>query len=481
MSVEPTALTGASPTGVFSPAPIENRVTEGLEKIELRKFPYPYRAALALANDIDLTSWDDFVNIFSYLCSTKETPLGRGLGLPFSSSFYLFNPQGGDDEFAYFGSLDCKDGPHRRQIEHLIRTGYLDTLHGFGSFDQRMPFKRSYAEKAYKILADRGWRLKVWTNHGVGGPPGEATPSVDSSRQVTHAKGDYPGSPAYHFDLTRNYGVKFIWQWNDGGLSSVIGQDTVDFLEFGRKMFIPIAQDGRKAYQVLDLDQGRSTRLAEENSLLVPIILKDGSRAYNIRRFILIKDGGLKEVDRTHNVSQVDGVKPTASNFYLHLNPIALNKLILSQGYLLIYQHLGAATGANGQAVKNTWPYFSRETRKCLEFLAAQFQEGVLLAAPLSDLLEYNYVYHHLKWRWEREESGFRIMVDGIKDDFLGLEENPEREHLAGLTFYTPDPERTAVYIGSERQSGIILNPADHLGRKSVMLPWKRREDFEII
>jgi len=463
MSHEPTALTGASPTGAFSPAPIENRATEGLEKIELRKFPYPYRAALALANDIDLTSWEDFVNIFSYLCSNKETPLGRGLGLPFSSSFYLFNPRGGDDEFAYFGSLDCKDGPHRRQIEHLIRTGYLDTLHGFGSFDQRTPFKRSYAEKAYKIFADRGWRLKVWTNHGVGGPPVVDVPSVDSSRKVPHAKGDWPGSPAYHFDLTKNYGVKFIWQWHDGGLSPVIGQDTVDFMEFGRKIFVPMAQEGGKDYRVLDRDQGRLAGLADQNSLLVPVRLKDGGRTYNIRRF----NGGL--------------LKPTASNLHLQLDPHFLNELVLNQGVLVIYQHLGAVTGPHGRAVKNTWPYFSKETRTCLEFSAGLFDEGVLLAAPLGELLEYNYACRHLKWRWVREETGFRIMVDGIRDNFLGLEENPDRELLAGLTFYTPDPERTMIYLGSEMQSGIILNPADHLGRKSVMLPWKRREDFEII
>jgi len=481
MSLATTARPASSPAGGLSSAPVERPAPGGPEEIELRKFPYPYRAALALANDIDLTSWDDFVNIFGYLCSTKETPLGRGLGLPLSSSFYLFNPRGGEDEFAYFGSLDGRDGPHRQQIEHLIQTGYLDTLHGFGSFDQRVPFQRKYAEKAYKILTDRGWALRVWTNHGVGGPPGEATPSVDSSRKVGHAKGDHPGSPVYHFDLTRNFGVRFIWQWHDGGTSPVIGHDTVDFMAFGRYIFVPLAQDGRKAYQVLDIDQGRSTRLAEENSLLVPVILKDGSRTYNIKRLVILKDGGEKEVGQTYNISQVDGIKPTASNFHLHLNPIVLNKLILSQGFLLIYQHLGAATGADGRAVKNTRPYFSRETRKCLEFLAALFQEGALLVAPLSDLLEYNYVYHHLKWRWEREETSLKIILEGVKDNFLGLEENPEREHLAGLTFYTPDPERTAVYIGSERQSGIVLNPADHLGRKSVSLPWKRREDFEII
>jgi len=463
MSLAPAARPGSSPAGTLSPAPAEWPSPRGSEEIELRKFPYPYRAALALANDIDLTSWEDFVNIFGYLCSNKETPLGRGLGLPFSSSFYLFNPRGGEDEFAYFDSLDGEDGPHRRQIEHLIQTGYLDTLHGFGSFDQQAPFQRKYAETAYRILTERGWRLKVWTNHGVGGPPSVDVPSLDSSRKVTHAKGDHPGSPAYHFDLTRNFGVRFIWQWHDGGLSPVIGQDTVDFMEFGHKTFVPMAQDGRKKYQVLNHDQGRLAGLADQNSLLVPVVFKDGGRTYNIRRF----NGGL--------------LKPTASNFHLQLNPLFLNELVLSQGLMVIYQHLGAGTGPDGRAVKNTRPYFSKETRTCLEFLAGLFQEGILLVAPLGELLEYNYTFHQLKWRWAREDSGFRIILEGVRDHFLGLEGHPDRDHPAGLTFYTPDPERTTIYLGSERQSGIVLNPADHLGRKSVSLPRKRREDFEII
>lgn len=47
-----------------------------------------------------------------------------------------------------------------------MRAGYLDTIHGFGDFEEKRPFLRKYAKAAYHVLSELGLMLKVWTNHG---------------------------------------------------------------------------------------------------------------------------------------------------------------------------------------------------------------------------------------------------------------------------------------------------------------------------
>lgn len=52
------------------------------QKVELRKFPYPYRAAFAICNDLDNTpSLNIYLTIMDYLNGNFETPFGKGLAL----------------------------------------------------------------------------------------------------------------------------------------------------------------------------------------------------------------------------------------------------------------------------------------------------------------------------------------------------------------------------------------------------------------
>ena len=58
-------------------------------KVSLRKFPYPYRAMLAICNDIDESSSGYFLEIHNYL--------NGELGLEIGDSFWL-----------YFGEYGCR-------------------------------------------------------------------------------------------------------------------------------------------------------------------------------------------------------------------------------------------------------------------------------------------------------------------------------------------------------------------------------------
>lgn len=427
-----------------------------MQEIQLRKFPYPYRAAFSIANDIDWMSWDSFKEIYGYLCSDKETSLGKGLQLPLSSSFFLFNDSG-SDEFSYFATLGCKNSVFCQEMESLIHAGYLDAFHGFGRFASETAFKREYAQAALQIFKERNLNISTYSTHGYG----YNIEQIDPSGIGKHAQGDQPNTLAYHMDITRAYGVEFAWTWSNGGITNIIGQDSESFLSFAEDLYIPLAKNGVKEYEKVDVS---STNIVnEKNSLLVPSTMKDGTRVYNFRRF----NGGIDI--------------PTATNFAKHINPLFMNELICNSSYMILYQHLGSKQGENGRSIPNTPPYFDDESKKNLEFIAKLFREGFLLILPLAALLNYNYVTTHLMWSYVKVGKEFRIKIHCIQDDFFetNLLKIPMIS-LQGLTFYTPDPSNTHVYVGDNLVQGLLLNPPDFTGKHSVSIPLQRIQKFDI-
>ena len=53
-----------------------------IEGISQRKIPYPYKAALAICNDIDNTNTlQEFLTIQEFLNTKNQTVMGEGIGL----------------------------------------------------------------------------------------------------------------------------------------------------------------------------------------------------------------------------------------------------------------------------------------------------------------------------------------------------------------------------------------------------------------
>src|SRR3990170_7384841 len=72
--------------------------------IFLRKFPYPYKAALAIASDIDSTSTlEKFLEIQEFLNTKNITNMGEGVGLDIGNSFFMFHPK---NKFSYFSTRE---------------------------------------------------------------------------------------------------------------------------------------------------------------------------------------------------------------------------------------------------------------------------------------------------------------------------------------------------------------------------------------
>ena len=60
--------------------------------ISLRKFPFPYRCALAISSDIDnASSLKNFVQFMEFLNTKRQTKYGPGLDLEIGNSFWFFN------------------------------------------------------------------------------------------------------------------------------------------------------------------------------------------------------------------------------------------------------------------------------------------------------------------------------------------------------------------------------------------------------
>lgn len=165
----------------------------------LRRFPYPFRALLAVSSDLDGTQcWERYYELLRFLNTRQNTLFGAGLGLEFANSIYFANAR----SFGY----ENASAREREGIRALIQSGHIDTLHSFGD----LAMTRAAASQALAMLSKLDRRICVWVNHS----------KVLSN--FGNGFGDVPGHPAYHADLSIAYGIDYCWR---GQVTSVVGQD----------------------------------------------------------------------------------------------------------------------------------------------------------------------------------------------------------------------------------------------------------------
>jgi hypothetical protein len=171
----------------------------------VRALPYPYKAGVAISNDAEFMSSEFFEGLMAFLNSTGQTPLGRGLGLEVTSSafFYSAHPY----SFSYFEGAAVGGGkaPFAARMEEYLRAGWIDTLHAYGDFDGVGGFQRAHAERTFDALARMGVTLPIYTNHG------DSANVQNIGGDAAYHLGDIPGTPAYHTDLLKTHGARYIW------------------------------------------------------------------------------------------------------------------------------------------------------------------------------------------------------------------------------------------------------------------------------
>jgi len=404
-------------------------------RVVIRKFPYPYKAAMAICSDIDNTeSLEEFLEIQKFLSTREMTSMGKGVGLEIGNSFLFYEPPTGS--ISYFNS-----GPEvAKTILGCIKAGQIDVIHSFGKKDD---FKREDAINALNELKRRNAKVDVWVDHDR---------SISNlGDDVTFGLGDHPNSKAYHADLTLNYGIKFAWL---GRITMITGQSVPISIrtfagiydpEYPVHSLINISKEFGK--NVVAVFGSKKYAMHKDNNLVRIVKLDDGNKVYEFTRFD----------------DFWEGVATGATNKRLAyvISDKTLKRLEEAEGYMIVYTHLGK----NSDCPK----YICKETQDAFRNLAEEYRAGNIYVTTTSKLLNYYVNQKYLDWSYEFKADKTKIKINSVKDPVFGTF-TPTLKDLQGITFYVPDRGKASVLLGKKELDLLQRNYPDHTGRESVTI-----------
>ena len=404
-------------------------------QVALRKFPYPYKAAMAICSDVDNTeTLEEFLEIQRFLNTREMTSMGKGLGLEIGNSFFFYEPPEGAISY-FLSDLSVKE-----TIIAYIKSGQIDFLHSYG---KKSDFTREDAINALEELRRNNCRVDVWVDHDKS--------LSNLGDDVTFGFGDRRDSKAYHADMTIDYGIKFVWL---GRVTMIVGQSVPVTVRTFISMFdsrqplhslINISKEFAK--NALGVFGSKKYAMHKDNDLIRVVKLDDGSKVYEFTRFD----------------NFWEGVATGATNKRLAyvLSEGTLNRLKDAEGYMIVYTHLGK----NSDCME----FVCKETQNALRNLANESQAGNIYVTTTSRLLNYYVNHKYLNWSFELGEEEVIIRINSINDPIFGSV-IPSVMNLEGITFYVPDNKRVRMFIGVQEIEGIRTNPRDDTGRISVSI-----------
>jgi hypothetical protein len=376
--------------------------------VHLLPFPYPFRAMLAVSNDIDNTSWDE--------CQTIHKTFAKH-GLPLADSMFAYQmPGAGEYAFSPLDYPSLAPSELAEPIMEMIRDGKIDTLHALGNHSATGGVRREISRRAAEIFIKEGITFRVWTNHG----------DRQNRQNITFGQGDSPGNPGYVADLLPPLGIRFLWT---GDLTPFIGQArrlTLRDTYLNRRLYPSLF---RRASGILRyLAKALVTRKAPldqtVNQLIFPIELADNQIFWAFRRF------GRWDRARRSDIPEI-------------FSSENLERLSRNGGYMIVYIHLGKPKQAQG-------PSFSAAEAGALGRLGDYFRAGRILVTTTGRLLDYHVTHRFLSWQIDRTRDKTVIVIEGIKDPVFG-NRAPDITDLAGITFSVPDVPRTVIELGGRR------------------------------
>ena len=417
------------------------------KQVELRKFPYPYKAAFTICSDIDNTETvEEFIKIHNII---NRTDTDSCLGLDIGDSFWFYNEhkelnRSGDfdsskkaDHFSsnkpdygisYYNGLSDSLSTAAKVISYYIKNGIIDCLHSFGNFSDSS-FDRNYAIRAINKLEKEKLFIDVFINHG-------GLENTNNIGLLPSQLGDNPASKEYHSDLLLNYGVKFLWS---GHITHCIGQDGKPTAENLIKQLIEFLQDFKAYHKIIR---------NHDNNLVHVITLDDGQKIFDFVRYI----------NRWGKHSIAD--EPFIC---FQLCQAVIDELIGNQGYMIQYTHLGDNNGA---------PYICDSTLKVLKYISHKNTVGDLWVASTSKLLNYYIHRKYLNWKYTTSGDTVNIHIENITNKVEGTF-IPTIKDLKGMTFYIPKNKNIRLYL-NKRKIGFAKNPQDYKGKYSITIRCKK-------
>jgi hypothetical protein len=399
-------------------------------------------------------SWDTFLAIHEFLNTDRETKIGKGLDLEIGDSFFFYTANLRGD-ISYFDGMSFRPSKFVPQMLELMKAGYLDVLHTYGDFDFAGGFKREMAERALDELKANDIHIRVWTNHStvnnlqnIGGESGY------------YQHGDLPDSIAYHADITTQYGINYFNL--DSNYTGQFGQDR-------KRVLKEIPNETR------DMLRKLPSLLARRNLSNVVRSIKSSEPLFGTD---LLRDKRKIHTFKRFRFNRPLKFAPDSTTLRLQLSQENLKRLISLNGITVIYQHLGCARSSNGVASRNEFPYFDEDNLKALHNLSILNKSGDIFVTTVSRLLNYHYTCSNLQWHYHiNGDNQTEVVIEKVRDEIYG-DYIPKVEELQGITFYTPDPENTSIFIKRDderiRIRDVKINSADHTGGRSISIKWKK-------
>jgi hypothetical protein len=390
----------------------------------LRRYPYPYRAALSITSDIDDTeTLEQYERIRSLM--------NEEIGIKFTNTFFPFHD---GNKFSFFSGKTVD----KNTIIDDIRKGLIDAIHSFG---EKNDFTRQDALLTLKTLKEENCKLQVWIDH--------AESKSNLCKYRFFGKGDMPGEDEYHFDLIRSYGVKFIWTER---LTNIIGQGVPlkwrNILEiYDRRHPLDSVKNIAKTVAKIGLDivGYEKYNYFKHNKLINIPTMRDGQKIYEFIRF--------------NNHPKGAAVGDTFEDLAYFISNKVLCALKKSGGYCIVYVHLGKKFNLNNIS--------SRETIAALHNLKREIDCGNIYVDCVSKLLTYYLRTTFLEWSFEAVKGQYHIHISSINDPVFGPYV-PEVKELQNVTFYTSGDVK--ILVNGAEIKKIQRNAADHTGRESVTI-----------
>jgi len=412
------------------------KIFNSKNEVSIRKFPYPYKAAIAIANDIDSTNTvEEFINIHEFLNTKKMTNMGEGVGLEIADSFFMFNPK---NHFSYFSNREID----KFIIRKFIEAGYIDSIHSWGDGYS----DRNDAIKSISELKKHGLNLKIWINH--------SKEKSNFGGWYSAYLGDCVESKYYHSDITLSYGIKFVWL---GSSTCIIGQSvpinimnfigSFDF-EYPLKSTRNIVKNiGKNIISLFRLWETRYS-LHWKNDLVKVVELKDGQKVYEFTRYDNHPDG--------------IGFGADSKNMAYNLSERVIKQLKDVRGYGILYTHFGKNLDCKHEICE--------ETQKALRNLEKEYRTGEVYVTTTSKLLTYYIIQKNLKTIYSINQGVVIIEILCVEDPIFG-KFIPNLEELQGITFYVPSDKNVRILIDGKEIQDLIKNKMDENNRESVTIP----------
>lgn len=383
----------------------------------LRKFPYPYKAALTILSDRHgLQTAGEFRLFHRFLNTTQETPKGKGLGLEVGDTFWFYDELG---RFSYFDKYSNRPSDQAPVIRDYYASGYIDCLHTWGDFTN-VPFERKYAEWVVEECAAQGMTLPIWVNHG------NVNNTHNINRGVAHHQGAKPGSPSFHIDLLFKAGLRVLWRF----LTPIIGQDRR--LTLGEHLSIGSEQSSSRASFVTKRIVKRSLMTVDrgvggilnyyrdniDNEFIATALLDNDQRVHEFRRY------------NNHPVNIWHGMHVPDLLRQLHTD--VLDKLTAACGYMIVYNHLEYGD------------FYHPDIVAVLRDLSLREQRGDIWVTTTAKLVRYNQIFHGLEWNEQTfADNKLVITIQPTRQDPVFGPAPVTREDLEGVTFVVPRSVRT--------------------------------------